>query len=115
VSYSPDGRYLASGGGDTTVRFWDTLTSLPRHTCLGHRNHVLCTAWAPNGKRFASADKNGEIRLWDPVTGKPVGEALRCGHCSPFAVFHHGLKALGRRRAFTRLRLESSFSMCIVV
>jgi ribosome assembly protein 4 len=70
VSYSPDGRYLASGGGDTTVRFWDTLTSLPRHTCLGHRNHVLCTAWAPNGKRFASADKNGEIRLWGPRHGE---------------------------------------------
>lgn len=73
VSYSPDGRHLASGGGDTTVRFWDVLTSLPKHTCHGHKNHVLCTAWSPDGTRFASSDKNGVMILWDPQTGKPVG------------------------------------------
>lgn len=72
VSYSPDGRHLASGGGDTTVRFWDTNTCLPRHTCYGHKNHVLCTAWSPDGKRFASADKNGMLITWDPQTGKPI-------------------------------------------
>jgi ribosome assembly protein 4 len=72
VSYSPDGRHLASGGGDTTVRFWDVNTCLPRFTCHGHRNHVLCTAWSPDGKRFASADKNGVLILWDPLKGKAV-------------------------------------------
>jgi len=72
VSYSPDGRHLASGGGDTTVRFWDTNTNLPKHTCHGHKNHVLCTAWSPDGKRFASADKNGVLILWDPLKGKAI-------------------------------------------
>lgn len=70
VSYSPDGRHLASGGGDTTVRFWDVNMSLPKHTCHGHKNHVLCTAWSPDGKRFASADKNGVVILWDPLKGQ---------------------------------------------
>lgn len=79
VSFSPDGRRLASGGGDTTVRFWDTGTSLPKFTCQGHRHHVLCTAWSPDGSRFASADKAGEIRLWDPATGLAVGQPLQ-GH-----------------------------------
>jgi len=79
VSFSPDGRRLASGGGDTTVRFWDTGTCLPKHTCQGHRHHVLCTAWSPDGTRFASADKVGEIRLWEPVTGSAVGQPLK-GH-----------------------------------
>ena len=72
VSYSPDGRHLASGGGDTTVRFWDVNTNLPRFTCHGHKNHVLCTAWSPDGKRFASADLNGVLILWDPLKGKAV-------------------------------------------
>ena len=79
VSFSPDGQTLASGGGDFTVRFWDVLTSTPKHTCRGHRNWVLCTAWSPDGKRFASGDRNGELRLWDPNTGKPVGKPMR-GH-----------------------------------
>mmetsp|Transcript_15846 Transcript_15846/g.15241 ORF Transcript_15846/g.15241 Transcript_15846/m.15241 type:complete len:545 (-) Transcript_15846:416-2050(-) len=69
VSYSPDGKHLASGGGDTTVRFWDTNTNLPKHTCHGHKNHVLCTAWSPDGKRFASSDKNGVLITWDPIKG----------------------------------------------
>ena len=51
VSYSPDGKHLASGGGDTTVRFWDSNTNLPRYTGK-HRNHVLCTAWSPCGHVF---------------------------------------------------------------
>jgi ribosome assembly protein 4 len=59
VSYSPDGARLASGSGDTTVRFWNVSTATPQHTCRGHRHHVLCTAWSPDGRRFASADKTG--------------------------------------------------------
>jgi ribosome assembly protein 4 len=72
VSYSPDGRHLASGGGDTTVRFWDVNTCLPKYTCKEHKNHVLCTAWSPDGTRFASSDKNGVLILWDPKTGKSL-------------------------------------------
>ena len=77
VSYSPDGKQLASGGGDFTVRFWDVYTSTPRKTCVGHKNHVLCTSWSPDGQRFASADKNGMVLLWNTKTHKPIGKPLR--------------------------------------
>mmetsp|Transcript_23022 Transcript_23022/g.33685 ORF Transcript_23022/g.33685 Transcript_23022/m.33685 type:complete len:506 (-) Transcript_23022:14-1531(-) len=79
VSYSPDGRRLASGGGDGAVRFWNVTTSLPAHTCMGHRNHILCAAWSPDGRIFVSADKSGEIHMWDPRTGKALGQPLK-GH-----------------------------------
>jgi ribosome assembly protein 4 len=79
VSYSPDGRKLASGGGDMAVRFWNVITHMPVHTCTGHRHHVLCTAWAPSGAYFVSADRAGEIRVWNPDTGEQRGPALR-GH-----------------------------------
>lgn len=79
VSYSPDGKRLASGGGDMAVRFWNVVTSMPTHTCTGHRDHVLCTVWSPNGQYFVSADRSGEIRVWDPATGQPRGQPLR-GH-----------------------------------
>jgi len=72
VSYSPNGKHLASGGGDTTVRFWDVNTNLPKYTCKKHKNHVLCTIWSTDGNKFASGDKNGILIVWDPKIGKDV-------------------------------------------
>ena len=77
VQYSPDGRMLASGGGDTTVRFWDVFTATPKHTCKVHKNHVLCTSWSPDSTRFVSADKNGVLIVWDPVKGTNVGKNIK--------------------------------------
>eukprot|EP01038_Epipyxis_sp_PR26KG_P008324 gene8324-11265_t len=77
VSYSPDGKRLASGGGDMTVRFWNVSTSMPSHTCAGHKQHVLCTGWTANGQYFVSADKAGEIRVWNPSTGLQHGQPLK--------------------------------------
>lgn len=76
VQYSPDGRHLASGGGDMTIRFWNTSALMPYHTCQGHRNHILAVCWAPDSSVFVSADKNGEIRVWDPATGKQRGASM---------------------------------------
>jgi len=79
VRFSPDGTRLASGGGDTTVRFWNVSSRTPIHVCRGHKNHVLCTSWSPDGLLFASGDKSGMVMLWDPVTGKLSGRPLQ-GH-----------------------------------
>jgi len=79
VAFSPDGSHLASGSGDTTVRFWDVNTETPQFTCKAHKHWVLAMAWAPNGQRLASADKNGTIFIWDPATGEQLGNAL-LGH-----------------------------------
>lgn len=35
VSFSPNGKHLASGSGDTQVRFWDLSTETPLFTCKG--------------------------------------------------------------------------------
>ncbi|XP_074598398.1 notchless protein homolog 1 [Brevipalpus obovatus] len=77
--FSHDGKRLASGSGDTTVRFWDISTQTPHHTAKGHRNWVLCISWAPDGSKLASACKSGEIIIWNPHTGQQVGSTLK-GH-----------------------------------
>ncbi|KZC15080.1 Notchless protein like protein 1 [Dufourea novaeangliae] len=79
VAFSPDGSSLASGSGDTTVRFWDIYTQTPNYTCEGHRHWVLCISWSPCGRKLASACKYGTIILWDPKTGKQIGRPMS-GH-----------------------------------
>eukprot|EP00878_Enallax_costatus_P027399 GHUV01029494.1.p2 GENE.GHUV01029494.1~~GHUV01029494.1.p2 ORF type:complete len:102 (-),score=15.84 GHUV01029494.1:107-412(-) len=51
VQFSPNGRYLASGSGDTTLRFWDLSTQLPKHECKVRvcayvASSRLCRVWA---------------------------------------------------------------------
>jgi ribosome assembly protein 4 len=81
VQFSPDGRYLASGSGDTTVRFWDISTETPHHCCRGHSHWVLCVVWSPDGKKLASGCKNGDICIWDPASGRQIGRTF--GHRRP--------------------------------
>ena len=79
VAFSPDGKNLASGSGDTTVRMWNHETETPKHTCKGHSNWVLCIAWSPDGTRVASGSMDKDVRLWDPESGAAVGGPMR-GH-----------------------------------
>lgn len=79
ASFSPTGKLLATGSGDTNVRLWDLNTETPSHTLSGHKGWVLCVEWEPLERKLASGGHDGHVRLWDPKTGKPIGDALR-GH-----------------------------------
>lgn len=79
VQFNNDGTKLASGSGDTTVRFWDVQTQTLHHVGKVHKNWVLVISWSPDGKKLASACKNGEICIWNSETGTQIGRSLR-GH-----------------------------------
>ena len=79
VAFSPDGKALASGSGDTTVRIWDLQTETPLHTCEGHKHWVLFVSFSPDCTKIASGGMDHNILLWDAETGVQYGKPLR-GH-----------------------------------
>ncbi len=68
VSFSPDGRLLASGSTDETVRVWDAASGEHLRT-LTHPANVCGVAFGPDG-RLASACEDRTARLWDPASGE---------------------------------------------
>jgi dipeptidyl aminopeptidase/acylaminoacyl peptidase len=71
VSFSPDGKILASASGDSTVKLWDVNTSREIKTLKGHRSYVTSVSFSPDGKILASASSN-KVKLWDVNSGREI-------------------------------------------
>ena len=66
VAISPDGRYVAAGGWDNTVRVWELRSGELLQTFHGHEQLPLDLAFSPDGNTLASAGGwDGTTRLWD--------------------------------------------------
>ncbi len=64
VSFSPDGRLVASGSIDRTVCLWDVETGACVKTLEGHGDGVTCVCFSPDGRQLASGSYDRTVRLW---------------------------------------------------
>jgi WD40 repeat protein len=103
IAFSPDNRWLASGGKDNVIKIWDLNTGNVLRTLYGHGSNVNALAVSPDGKLLASGsgDINDErdlgtftqggviggedntVRIWNVETGREL-QVLR-GHELPVA------------------------------
>ncbi|KAH7924648.1 WD40 repeat-like protein [Leucogyrophana mollusca] len=71
VAYFPDGRHIASGSDDKTIRIWNVETGKQEGETLEHDSEVRAIAIAPDGATIAGRVVGGLI-VWDVVTRNRV-------------------------------------------
>jgi eukaryotic-like serine/threonine-protein kinase len=81
VGFSPDGRWLASGGEENTVKIWDVQTSREPRTLRGHNGDIYAVAISPDGRWVASGDEKGTVKVWDAHNEYRLARTFR-GHTS---------------------------------
>jgi WD40 repeat protein len=72
VSFSPDGKRLASASYDQTVKVWDAQRGQEVLSLNGHTGGVSCVCWSPDGKRLASAGNDKIVKVWDAQSGQEL-------------------------------------------
>lgn len=79
VVFSPDGKILATGSYDSTVRLWDVRSGKCLKVLQGHTHGVFAVAFVPHyntdfadRQLLASTGTDATIRFWDVATGECV-------------------------------------------
>lgn len=64
MSWSPDGKYIASFGDNRTLQVWHSTTGKLLRSYPGRGAAITSIAWSPNNQFIAFGDENGVIRVW---------------------------------------------------
>ncbi len=69
VSFSPNGKLLATGSADNGVKLWDSQSGKQIKTLTGHTGEVRSVSFSPDGKRLATGSADNTVKLWNITTG----------------------------------------------
>jgi WD40 repeat protein len=72
LSFSPDGRTLAMGAEDGTIRLWEMPGARERLVMRGHADVVKSLAFSPDGGLIVSSSQDGSVVLWDANGGNAI-------------------------------------------
>lgn len=76
LTFSPDGKLLATAGGNPgqfgEVKIWDVAAGKELRTWRGHRDNIFAIAFSPDGGKLATCSYDKLIKLWDAATGSEL-------------------------------------------
>jgi WD40 repeat protein len=72
IAFSPDGKLLAAGAWDGSMRVWDVFSGKELHASHEQKTPVHSVAFSPDGKLLATEGKAAAIVLLNPVSGKEL-------------------------------------------
>jgi hypothetical protein len=64
VSFSPDGKHVASGSEDKTVKVWNVSTGECVTTLKGHSSYVISVSFSPDGTSIVSGSDDNTVKIW---------------------------------------------------
>lgn len=72
IAMSPNGKILASGSVDLTVRLWDPASKQSAAVFEGHDGEIRALAFSPDSKLLASGEMYKKVKIWDLETKKEL-------------------------------------------
>jgi WD40 repeat protein len=86
VAFAPDGKTLASGAWDETIRLWDVDSGKELRRLDGHADGMVATVtFSTDSKTLASRGGNdGTVRLWEVATGKLLSVISKVQRVNPW-------------------------------
>ncbi|MBN2477124.1 MAG: WD40 repeat domain-containing protein [Pirellulales bacterium] len=81
VAFSSDGRFVASGSRDETIKLWNARTNRAMATLDGQSGTIWSVTFSPDGSTLASGGLDNSVRLWN--VAEPRLRATLKGHEGP--------------------------------
>jgi WD40 repeat protein len=72
LAFSPDGKSLAAGSTDKSIKLWDVESGREIRLFEGHQHVVNIVAFSPDGKILASGSVDSMVKLWNLAMGHEV-------------------------------------------
>ena len=76
MAFSPDGKYLASGSHDNTVKVWNVEAQKEVTTLQGHSSAVTSVAFSPDGKKLLLTYYNNKVEIFEICSGQQENFAI---------------------------------------